>query len=427
MVQKDRVLQQQRLDPDFQFWQPEQQQQEQFVSSAGSPQINISIRLVMGFSMQEIVEAYIDCRKGKSSALEAQAFNEYLPRNLQSLHAELNDRSYTIGKTKCFVVTKPRPREVWAACFRDRVVHHVLYNRVAPRFHASFSAGSCACIPGRGTLYGANRLEKMVRRVTENWKIPGFYLKLDLSNFFVSIHKPTLFYLLTRKITEDDSLWLTEKILFHNPVSNTIINSGPALFDLIPQHKSLFYADEDFGLPIGNLSSQFFVNVYLDALDKFCEHQVKPMGYVRYVDDFILLHHDRDFLVNAKARIEAFLAEHLRAAINPKKTILQPISRGVDFVGQVIKPWRRVSRGRLSSSAQSAARHSENKQATINSYLGLLRQTSSFIERLRLCRTAQRLGFSVAADASKTVRLVRLTPALPSKARPTGWLEHGIK
>lgn len=375
----------------------------------------------MGFTMDEIVEAYIDCRKGKSNALEAQAFNEYLPHNLRSLYAELNDRSYTIGKTKCFVVTKPRPREVWAACFRDRVVHHVLYNRIAPRFHASFSAGSCACIPGRGTLYGAKRLEKMVRRITHNWSVPGYYLKLDLSNFFVSIHKPTLGYLLHRKIKDDDSRWLTDKVLFHDPVQDTIINSGPALFDRIPPKKSLFYADKDYGLPIGNLSSQFFANVYLDALDKFVDHQIKPLGYIRYVDDFVLLHHDREFLVEAKSRIEVFLADNLKAQINPKKTILQPISRGVDFVGQVIKPWRRISRGRLAASASAAAKISENKQATINSYLGLMRQTASLVERQRLCRTAMRLGFAVVADASKVIKIAtrHRSHARPAYSNPT--------
>ena len=141
------------------------------------------------FSFADLVQAYIDCRQLKRNSTSALAFEQRLEANLCQLDDELRNGSYRPGKSICFVITRPKPREVWAADFRDRIVHHLLYNRISPRFYASFIADSCACIPGRGTLYGAQRLEAKVRSITQNWSKPAFYLKLDLANFFVSIDK----------------------------------------------------------------------------------------------------------------------------------------------------------------------------------------------------------------------------------------------
>ncbi|HCE10888.1 MAG TPA: reverse transcriptase, partial [Oxalobacteraceae bacterium] len=137
------------------------------------------------FSFDELRQAYLDCRKHKSSSPTAIAFAENLESNLRSLYDELVDGSYRPGMSVCFIITRPKPREVWAADFRDRVVHHLLHNRIAPRFYDSFIADTCACIPDRGTLYAARRLESKIRSITENWTRPAWYLKCDLANFFV--------------------------------------------------------------------------------------------------------------------------------------------------------------------------------------------------------------------------------------------------
>lgn len=349
-------------------------------------------------SMEEIVVAYSDCRKGKRNTDSAIAFELRLARNLCRLRDDLASGRYQIGASRCFVVTNPKPREVWAAAFRDRIVHHIMYNRIAPVFEASFSAASCACIPGRGTLYGAKRLERQVRSVTQNWSRRAYCLKLDLSNFFVSIHRPTLFALLESKLGSGWTRSITEQILFHDPLPEVDVRSPPELMALVPRHKSLFHAAEGCGLPIGNLSSQFFANVYLNALDQFVGHQIKPKGYIRYVDDFILLHESAEWLNEAKARIEEFLASRLRAAINPTKTVLQPIDRGVDFVGQVIKPWRRVLRGRMLPAALhriEQADSPESRRSSANSYLGLMRQCSAHRERADIARRMLRHGHPV--------------------------------
>jgi RNA-directed DNA polymerase len=359
------------------------------------------------FTFAELVQAYFDCRRTKRNKPSALAFELDLERNLIALHDELQAGTYRPGPSICFVITRPKPREVWAADFRDRIVHHLLYNQIGARIEASFIADSCACIPGRGTLYGARRLEAKIRSITQNWQRPAHYLKLDLANFFVSIDKRILGELLAKRIAEPWWLHLAKTILFHDPRQGAEIRSPAHLLAKIPPHKSLFNQDAWHGLPIGNLSSQFFANIYLDALDQYAKHQLKARHYIRYVDDFILLHEDPRWLNEVKHHIEDFLEKVLDVRLNPTKTILQPIDRGVDFVGQVIKPWRRTLRRRTFNDAlhRAAASPAVGLFATANSYFGLLRQAShSHADRARLANLIRRRGHCIAGDITKTYR-----------------------
>jgi retron-type reverse transcriptase len=364
------------------------------------------------FSFEELVAAYFDCRRTKRNSLSALAFEQDLERNLIQLHEELQACTYRPGPSVCFVITRPKPREVWAAGFRDRIVHHLLYNRIAPRFYRSFIVDSCACIPGRGTLYAAQRLEAKVRSITQNWSRPAWYLKCDVANFFVSIDKRILRDRLARRITESWWMWLTDTILFHDPREDAILRSAPVRLRLIPPHKSLFNQSAGRGLPIGNLSSQFFANVYLDKLDQHAKHRLRARHYIRYVDDFVLLHESPQWLNAAHADIEAFLPETLAVRLNPSKTILHPIERGIDFVGQVVKPWRRTLRRRtLNASLNRIERLSAGRLfETANSYFGLLRQaTHSHADRIELARRLRRRGHAVNGH---------LTKAFPRKPAP---------
>lgn len=342
--------------------------------------------------------AYRDCRKAKRNSASALAFEAHLERNLCTLYGELIDGSYRPGRSICFVITRPKAREVWAADFADRVVHHLLYNHIAPRFHAAFTADSCACIPGRGTLYAAQRLEHQVRSATQNWSRPAHYLKLDLANFFVSIDKTVLRAQLHAKVTEPFWRWLADVILMHDPRADVDVRSTPKLLAFVPAHKSLFNAPDDHGLPIGNLSSQFFANVLLNDLDQFVKHQLRAPRYVRYVDDFILIHESPQWLRAAHDRIAAFLPEVLHLALNPRKTILQPVERGVDFVGFVVKPWRRTTRPRTLRSGLQRLHEmpADEVYQAANSYLGLLRQAShSHRDRARFAGAALERGHCV--------------------------------
>ena len=373
-------------------------------------------------TVDELLCAYYDCRRHKRNTVNALKFESNLERNIMALYRELMDGTYRPGTSICFVVTRPKPREVWAADFRDRVVHHLLYNRIADRFHRSFIADSCACIPGRGTLYGATRLEHKVRSITQNWSRRAYYLKLDMANFFVSIDKNILHDQLARKITEPWVMWLAETILFHDPRENVRIKGTPELLALIPPHKSLFNQPSHLGLPIGNLSSQFFANVCLNPLDQHVKHRIGARHYIRYVDDMVLLHESPEWLNQAAAEIGNFVSERLGMALNPRKTIIQPIERGVDFVGQVIKPWRRVLRRKTFENAIAtvSSKTGEDLMRSANSYLGLLRQSDhSHKARARLVRIALRKGHCVDGGFTKVFRKRADVKAPGSPTRPT--------
>ncbi len=354
----------------------------------------------------DLVQAYYDCRRSKRNSDSALAFEMDLERNLIQLHDDLIAGTYRPGRSICFVVTRPKAREVWAAAFRDRVVHHLLYNHIGSRIECSFIADSCACIKGRGTLYAAKRLESKIRSASENWSKPCWYLKLDLANFFVSIDKQVLRRQLAARISEPWWLELAEQILMHDPREDYEVRSPAHLFNRVPQHKRLTAQPAHLGLPIGNLSSQFFANVYLDTLDQFAKHKLKAKHYIRYVDDFVFLHESPQQLNQWLTQVEAFLPS-LGVRLNPSKTILQPVDRGVDFVGHVIKPWRRTTRKRSLAQAlkRTAAVPAEDLRETANSYFGLLSQAShSAKDREKLARIVLLRGNSVNSALTKTFK-----------------------
>lgn len=359
---------------------------------------------VAPFQFEDLVQAYYDCRRRKRNTASARRYEQDMEINLLELYDDLIAGTYRPGRSICFVITRPKAREVWAADFRDRIVHHLLYNHIGPAIERSFIADSCACIPGRGTLYAAKRLEAKIRSASQNWSRPCWYLKLDLANFFVSIDKRVLARQLAARINEPWWRALAEQILMHDPRENYEVRSPAHLFNRVPQHKRLTAQPAHLGLPIGNLSSQFFANVYLDALDQFCKHALKAKHYIRYVDDFVLLHESPQQLNQWLAQIEAFLPS-LGARLNPKKTILQPVDRGVDFVGHVIKPWRRTTRKRSVAQAlkRTAAAPTEELRETANSYFGLLGQAShSAKDREKLARVALKRGHVVNGALTKT-------------------------
>ena len=212
---------------------------------------------------------------------------------------------------------------------------------------------------------------------------------------------------LARRVTEPFWIALAETILFHDPRQNFEYRGDPAKRDRVPPHKRLANQPAHRGLPIGNLSSQFFANVLLDALDQHIKHELRARHYIRYVDDMVLLHESADWLNAARADIEAWLPEHLHLTLNPRKTILQPIDRGIDFVGQVIRPWHRTLRRRTYRDAlqRVATMPAADLFHTANSYFGLLRQTThSHADRARLANLLRDRGHAIKGDLTKTSR-----------------------
>lgn len=359
-------------------------------------------------TVSELFQAYFDCRKTKRNTCNALAFEQSLERNLMDLYYELHAGNYQPGCSICFVVEYPKVREVWAADFRDRIVHHLLYNRVSERFYRRFICDSYACIPGKGALHAVDRLEHFMRSASQNYAVPTFYLKVDVANFFVSIQKPILDALLARYITEPWWLELCRIILHHDPTSNVKVRSSATLMRRVPAHKSLFNSDGR-GLPIGNLSSQFFANVYLDPLDQFAKHRLKARQFVRYVDDVVMLGHDGAALHDAARQMDDFLGERLALKLHPKKTDINRIEHGINFLGYVVRPHARYVRRSTLHNAHSkivtAGRDADphQVQSTANSYFGLMRHANAWRERQRFAQTLRSHGHRVRNDLTRVL------------------------
>lgn len=355
-------------------------------------------------TIDEVLQAYLDCRKRKRNKHSAAEFEGSLSRNIYRLAEELNSGEYEISESRCFVVTHPSPREVWAGSFRDRVVHHILYNRIAPLFIPTFVAGSSACLPGRGTLYGSKRLERHIRSGTQNWQRELNFLQMDISNFFVSIQKDIVSDLHKAKIQCPWTFALSEKILRHDPTTNYILSGDRKALSLVPPHKSLFNTHPSMGLAIGNLPSQFDANIYMNILDQHVVHKIKPLGYVRYVDDFVLVDPDINMLKAAKDEIERVLWDSLLLTANPTKTKIGSVYEGLDFVGRVIRPHRTTPRRRVQRNVIASIKSGESSSEGITSSLATMRASKSHDARASVCRAALKAGYSCDMRFTKVAR-----------------------
>ncbi|HSA06364.1 MAG TPA: RNA-directed DNA polymerase [Candidatus Gastranaerophilales bacterium] len=366
-------------------------------------------------NLLNLFNAYFDCRRNKRNTINALAFEFELEKNLMELYEQLKNGTYKIGRSISFVVTKPRPREVWAADFRDRIVHHLVYNAIKERFYKRFIYDSYSCIPEKGTLAACKRLQRFARSATQNYTKKAYYLKADIANFFMSIDKSILFGELKRYVHEDWVLNLLEQIIYHDPRKNVFLKSPPQLFRLIPYNKSLWNTPSSYGLPIGNLTSQFFSNVYLNILDQFVKHELKCRHYCRYVDDFVLLHDSPQQLNEWYNKINEFTKNRLKLKLHPYKKAINTVFSGIDFVGFIVKPNRiylrkltikrafRSVKDWQSNSARFNTDTLKSFRSTINSYLGMLRQAKGYKIRIDLCNLVNNLFIQPDINFSKLV------------------------
>jgi len=299
------------------------------------------------FSFDQIYRAYIECRHNKRNTIDALDFESNQEENLFQLVAALNNRSYRPATSVCFYIEQPKAREIFAAAFKDRIVHHLIYRELVCPWEKIFIDQSFACRPAKGTHKAVQVLQDYLKKVTKSGKKPAFYLKMDIKNFFMSINKHILFQMLCKKRLFKDLRWLLEVVIFHDPTEDYKMQSPAHLRQKVPQQKTLFHALENCGLPIGNLTSQFFANVYLNALDQFVKHILKCHFYVRYVDDFILLSETRSELLYWQLKITQFLDSKLLLNINEKVTQIDSVFNGVDFVGFIVRPFYKLCRRRV--------------------------------------------------------------------------------
>lgn len=263
-----------------------------------------------------------------------------LESNLVELQSLLASRLYRPGKSICFVVTIPKPREIFAADFGDRIVHHLLVNEIQNIWEKHiFIPDSYACRPEKGNHYGVARLWKKCKE-------SKYYGIFDIANFFGSMDKEVIYECFSKVILttrrpdwwKDEVIWLGKTIIFHNPADNYYYKGDPTLRDKVPAIKSLIGKDGSKGLPIGNLTSQFLANVYLNELDQYVTNTLQIKRYCRYVDDFIILGDSKEEIRRWRWQIRKFLADKLHLTLHPKKFQMQPTRHGIPFVGYFIKP-----------------------------------------------------------------------------------------
>ncbi|MEO7330599.1 MAG: reverse transcriptase/maturase family protein, partial [Minicystis sp.] len=298
------------------------------------------------------------CARRKRGRLDAIAFRLREGEEVLALAHRLEEGSYLPEPGRVFVTEHPKHREVHAAVYRDRVVHHLIHALLEPVFEPTFSEASFACRRGKGTHAAVRHLQARIWRSTRHGGVRGYALQMDVVNFFMSLHKLALLEMLAGPVRRLEGQlaqrlppsgfgpWeLCQRIVRHDPTAGAKRVGDLALFPRVPPHKRLGGLGPDRGIPIGNLTSQFFANVYLSPLDHFVQRTLGFGAYVRYVDDLVVLDTDAGRLDETRARIEAFLRGRLHLEVRAKP--IEPVSAGVDFLGYVVRPRYLLPRRRV--------------------------------------------------------------------------------
>jgi RNA-directed DNA polymerase len=307
--------------------------------------------------LRSLHAAWKRARQAKTPSRNQLAFDGRWADHLLELQEELVAGTWSPRPTTCFIATRPKAREIHAPDFADRVVHHWLVPQLEAIFEPGFIHDSYANRRGKGSHAAVRRLQAFVREV-DSGQGGGWYLQLDIANFFNRIHRGTLYAMLKRRLQRAGAALVvqqaTHALLRAAPMRQGVhLRATAAELAQVPPHKRLVNAPRGCGIPIGNLSSQFFANVYLDALDQFAKHTLKARRYLRYVDDFVLVHHDRAQLEAWLPKIEAFLRDTLRLELK-QEIKLRPLRDGIDFLGYVIHPTHTRVRRRVVTHAREA-------------------------------------------------------------------------
>ena len=276
----------------------------------------------------DLFQAYYDARRHKRNTQSALRFELNFERNLFALYDDIVARTYTISPSTCFIVNEPVQREIFAGDFRDRVVHHLIYNYISPLCERVFIHDSYACRTGRGTSFGIRRADHFIRSVSQNYTEDCYVLKLDIAGYFMSINRALLYEkvdaLISRyaaRVSLDVALvrWLLRTVIFHDHIAGCVMRGTVSDWRGLPASKSLFHAQPGCGLPIGNLTSQLFGNVYLNDFDHMAMHLAPRVRYGRYVDDMFFVGRRDAVLASLVPRIRAYLHDELALLLHPNK------------------------------------------------------------------------------------------------------------
>ena len=320
---------------------------------------------------KNIFRGFKEFLKGKRRKQDVINFSKNKEVNLEKLHAELISKTYLPGKYSQFIVRDPKTRIIHKACVVDRIVHHIVSDVLEEVYDSTFIYHSYACRKDKGTHKAVLALQKMGIKESKNNRRTCWILKCDISKFFASVNHKKLTEILSRRVKDQEFLDLLEKII------------------------TSFYSDKTVdlndkkGIPIGNLTSQLFSNIYLNELDQFVKHKLKVRFYLRYADDFAFISYDREYLLSLINPLQEFLKEKLDLDLHPKKIILRKFSSGVDFLGYIIFPKyvlpRTKTKRRLVRKIHAKVKQfkageisEESLNQTIQSYYGFLVHANTY-------------------------------------------------
>lgn len=313
--------------------------------------------------MQNLLVSWQEFVNDKKRRKDVVEFLVHFSDNLLILHQSLQDKSYRHGGYQAFRVNDPKPREIHKASVSDRLVHHALYRILCPYFDRHFIHDSYSCRFRKGTHRAVNRFRTFARRVSKNNTRTCWVLKCDIRKFFANIDHGILSAILAKYINDMDTLALLGK------VASSFHSSGKL----------------HIGLPLGNLTSQLLVNVYMNEFDQFVKRELKQRYYIRYADDFVIMSDEDGVLQELLPKISAFLADKLRLTLHPDKVFIKTVASGVDFLGWVSFSHHRVLRTttkkRMFQKMAAATNDAKKFYATRQSYLGLLNHGNT--EKLR--------------------------------------------
>ena len=299
--------------------------------------------------MQNLLEAWEEFVAGKRGKRDVQEFQLRLMDNLFALHNDLINHTYRHGGYQAFNIADPKPRNIHKASVRDRLVHHAIHRVLYPFFDKGFIADSFSCRVGKGTHAAMSRFRSFAHIVSKNNTRTCWVLKCDIRKFFASVDHGVMIKILKSHIADKDTIQLLEDVV------NSF--SSPA---------------QDVGLPLGNLTSQLLVNIYMNEFDQFMKHIIRAKYYLRYADDFLILSTNREWLEIILPEMRDFLLGRLGLTLHPKKVSIRTLASGVDVLGWVHFPDHRVLRTTTKRRAVSRITANPNEER-IASYLGMLK------------------------------------------------------
>ena len=356
------------------------------------------------YLIRAFTNAFREARKGKLKTFNEHSYDERWPINIPHLVDAVLERYYKPSASISFIVYDPMVREIFAAPFVDRIIHHFLYDLQGGWWDHRFIHDSYSCRDGKGTLYGVLRTHQMMRRVTHNLKEPAYIIKLDVRGYFMSLPREALYQRIKWGLDRQFApymhqsagfelyklcCFLWRQVLMDDPAGKSHRRGDRSGWKILPPEKSLYCQPPGQGIVIGNLTSQLVSNIYLDQLDRFVKFELGYDYYGRYVDDFFYMMPSSEYQ-QAKHDvqvIERFLKERLRLTLHPKKRYYGSVYQGVSFLGYRIYPHCLYPSNRLQQKLRKIAyelKRGTARPEIVTSYFGLLAHMNAdnFVKRL---------------------------------------------